>query len=128
MPLECGTIVGLERCESNVGEPGAQQRDEVETRQASAMSEKLAHQALRPVAPDRSSDPARRDDSQSAPVQTVRKREQNQIAALEADTLPLHAEEFPPASDPVAPGEIPIHRLHTAAITRPAGACRRSLY
>ena len=109
MPLECGAIVGIEGRESNVGKPGPQQRDEIEARQASAMPEELAHQALGPVSPDRSSDPAGRDDPQPAPVQTVRKREQNEKAALDAGTPPLHAEELPSPSDPVAPGKIPIH-------------------
>ena len=109
MPLESGAIVGIERRKSNVGKPGPQQRDEIEARQASAMPEELAHQALGPVPPDRPSDPARRDDAQPAPVQTVRKREQNEITAVDADTLPLHAEELPPAPDPVEPGKIPIH-------------------
>ena len=77
MPLECATIVGIERRESNVGKPGSQQRDEIEARQASAVPEELAHQALGPVAPHRPADTARRDYSQPAPVQTVRKREQN---------------------------------------------------
>ena len=89
------------------------------------MPEELAHQAFGPVPPNRPSDSARRDDSQPAPVQTVRKREQNQVAALDADTLPLHAEELPPPSNPVAPGKIPVHVSPAAAITRP-GACGRS--
>ncbi len=89
------------------------------------MPEELAHQAFGPVPPDRPSDSARRDDSQPAPVQTVRKREQNQVAALDADTLPLHAEELPPSSNPVAPGKIPVHVSPAAAITR-LGACGRS--
>lgn len=109
MPLECATIVGIERREFNVGESGSQQRDEIKARQAPAMPEELAHQALGPVTPDRPADTARRDDSQPAPVQTVRKREQNEIAALDADTLPLHAEELPSPSDPVVPGESSIH-------------------
>ena len=109
MPLECATIVGIERRESNVGKSGSQQRDEIEARQASAMPEEFAHQALGPVALDRPADPPRRDDSQPAPVKTVREREQNEMAALDADTLPLHAEELPSPSDPVAPGEFSIH-------------------
>ena len=123
MPLECATIIGIERRESDVGESGPQQRDEIEARQASAMPEELAHQALGPVAPDRPSDAARRDDSQPAAVQTVRKREQDQMATLDADTLPLHAEEFSSPSDPVVPGESSIH----VSTPPPAGAgpCRR---
>jgi len=109
MPLESGAIVGIEGRESNVGKPGPQQRDEIEARKASAVPEELAHQALAPVPPNRPSDPARRDDPQPAPVQTVRKREQNEMAAVDADTLPLHGEELPSAADPVEPGEIPIH-------------------
>lgn len=109
VPPESGVIVGIERRESNVGKPGPQQRYDIEARKASAAPEQLAHQALGPVSPDRPSDPARRNDTQPAPVQTVRKREQNEMAAVDADTLPLHAEELPSASDPVARGKPPIH-------------------
>ena len=100
------------------------------------MPEDLAHQPLGPVAPDRPADSARRDDSQPAPVQTVRKREQNQIAALDADTLPLHAEELPSPSDPVVPGESSIHvstggrpetPVSSRLRTRPCCVLRRTL-
>lgn len=121
MPLECATIVGIERRESNVRESGPQQRDEIETRPASAVPEDLAHQPLGPVAPYRPADSARRDDSQPTPVQTVRKHEQDEKAALDADTLPLHAEELPAPSDPVLRGESSIH-----VFTPPrAGSLRR---
>lgn len=109
VPPESGVIVGIERRESNVRKPGPQQRDDIEARKASAAPEELAHQALGPVPPDRPSDPARRNDTQPAPVQTVRKREQNEMAAVDADTLPLHPEELPSASDPIEPGKPPIH-------------------
>ena len=125
MPLESGAIVGIERRESNVGEPGPQQRDEIEAREASAVPEELAHQALGPVPPDRPSDPARRDDPQPAPIQAVRKREQNEMAAVDAGALPLHAEELRSAPDPVEPGKIPIH---VCAPPRSSGPPRRRLF
>ena len=125
MALESGAIVGIERCESNVGKPGPQQGDEIEARPASAVPEELAHQALRPVPPNRPSDPARRDDPQPAPIQTVRKREQNEMPAVDAHTPPLHTEKLPSAPDSVEPGEIPIHVCAPTAIH---GSARRPLF
>ena len=109
MPLECGTIVGLEYRKSDVGKLGPQQHDEIESRHASAHSEELAHQPLGPVSANRTTDPARCDDPQPASVETVRKREQRQVAAADAQALPLRAEKLPAPPNPVAPGQSPIH-------------------
>ena len=111
MPLECGTIVGLERGESNVGKLRPQQSDEIESRQAAKVTEELAHQTLGPVPANRTSDPARRDDPQSAPIETVRQHEQSQVAAPYADAPVLHTEEIAPPSNPVAPRKTPMHPL-----------------
>ena len=112
MPLECGTIVGLERGESNVGRSRPQQRDQIESRHAPLVAEELAHHALGPVPAHRPSDPARGDNPQSAPVETVRKHEQSHVTAMDADALPLHAEELPAPPNPVAPRKTPIHVSH----------------
>ena len=109
MPLECGTIVGFESRESNVGKLRPQQSNKVESRYALANPEDLAHQALRPVTPNRAPYSARCDDAQPAAVETVWKREQGQVAAPDAETLPLNAEELPAPPNPVVPRQCTIH-------------------
>lgn len=126
MPLECGTIVGFESRESNVGKLRPQQGNEVESRHAPANPEDLAHQALRPVAPNRTPYSARRDDAQSAAVETVWKREQGQVAAPDAGTLPLNAEELPAPSNPVVPRQCTIHDPRRREDPW-SGSCTRSL-
>lgn len=112
MPLECATIIGLECVESNVGKLGPQQRDKIQAGFAPAAAEELAHQPLRTIPSNRTSEPTRGDDPQPASVQTVRKREQGQVAATHARALPLHAEKLPAPSNPVTPGQSPIHVPH----------------
>ena len=109
MPLECGTIVGFESRESSVGKLRPQQSNEVESWHALANPEDLAHQALRPVTPNRAPYSARCDDAQPAAVETVWKREQGQVAAPDAETLPLNAEELPAPPNPVVPRQCTIH-------------------
>ena len=109
MPLECGTIVGIESRESRIGKLRPQQSNEVESRDAPANPEDLAHQALRPVTANRTPYSARCDDSQPAAIETVGKREQGQVAAPDADTLPLNAEELPAPPNPVVPRQCAIH-------------------
>lgn len=109
MPLECGTIVGFESRESRVGKFRPQQSNEVEPGVSSANPEDLAHQALRPVPANRTPYSARCDDPQSAAVETVWKREQRQIAAPDASTVPLDAKELPAPPNPVAPRQCTIH-------------------
>ena len=120
MPLECGTIVGFESRESNVGKLRPQQSNKVESRYALANPEDLAHQALRPVTPNRAPYSARCDDAQPAAVETVWKREQGQVAAPDAETLPLNAEELPAPPNPVVPRQCTIHAV--AKTPRPAVA------
>ena len=105
MPFESGTIVGFESRKSNVGKFGPQQRDEVESRHAPANSEELTHQALRPVSANRPPYATRCDNSQSAAVETVWKREQGQVAATDSRTLTLNAEELATPPNPVVPGQ-----------------------
>ena len=109
MPFECGTIIGFESRESNVGKLRPQQNDQVESRDASANPENLAHQALRPVPANRTPYSARRDDPQSAAIETIWKREQGQVAPPDAGTPPLNAEELPAPTNPVVPRQCPIH-------------------
>ncbi len=109
MPLEGGTIVGLEGRKSDVGKLRPQQRNQIESRHAPAPSEKLAHQAFCPVPANRTPYPTRCDNPQPASVEAVRKREQSQVAAADAGAPPLHTEKLPAPSNPVAPGQGPIH-------------------
>ena len=109
MPLECGTIVGVESRESNVGKLGPQQRDEVESRYAPASPEELAHQALRPVPANRTPYPPRCDDPQPAARKTVRMHEQGQVSAADPHTVPLDAEELPAPPNPVVPRKSTLH-------------------
>ncbi len=119
MPLERGTIVGLERGEPNVRELGPQQRHEIDSRHAPAVTEKFAHQALGPVPANRAADAAGGDDPQSAPVEIVGQREQREVAAPDAFTLPLDTEKLPAPSNPVASGKAPIH--HSSRRDAPFG-------
>ena len=108
-PLERGTIVGLESRKTSGGKLGPQQRNQIESRPAPVPSEELAHQAFRPVSANRTPYSTRCDDPQSASVEAVRKREQSQVAATDARTLALYAEKLFALSNPVAPGQGPIH-------------------
>ena len=114
MPLECGTIVGLENREPDVGKLRSQQRDEIESRNAPVLPEDLAHQALRPVPANRTSYPPRRDDPESASVEVVRKREQSQVTAAHANALPLYAEKLAAPSNPVKRGQGPAQNGSTS--------------
>ena len=109
MPLECGTIVGIESRESNVGKLGPQQRNEVESRCAPASPEELAHQALRPVPANRAPYPPRCDDPQPAAFETVRMHEQGQVTTAHPHTTPLDAEELPAPPNPVVPRQSTLH-------------------
>ena len=126
LPLERGTIIGFESREPRVRKLGPQQGDEVESRRAPANPEELPHQALGPIAANRASYPARCDDPQPAAVEAVGKREQGQVAAPDADALPLNTEELPAAPDPVGPGQRAIHGSRRRG-RPPDGACARSL-
>ena len=109
MPLECGTIVGVESRESNVGKLGPQQRNEVESRYAPASPEELAHQALRPIPANRAPYPPRCDDPQPAAFETVRTHEQGQVTAADPHTKSLDAEELPAPPNPVVPRQSTLH-------------------
>ncbi len=92
-------VVVQEKGKRGIQKFTARQHDQIETRHRLVVSEELANSALRPIAPNRLSQPPRRDNSQPAERAPTCKPDERHISPPRPDSTLLDPQELRAPSD-----------------------------